>query len=143
MKRTSSLELRCQLTSESDCIYILHSIVQVMGDRAGLSSMETNRIALAVDELFANILQHGYHGSKGEIHLSVRRKPHALHFRFRDFALPIREIDLQQGAWPSVDGLKTGGLGMQLIRAVVDEFHHRPLADGNLWELIRYLPGKE
>ncbi|MDX8389431.1 MAG: ATP-binding protein [Mariprofundaceae bacterium] len=132
-----SSDIQCCINSACDCIHILHAIVEVMGRRTKMCAKSTNRMMLAVDELFANICQHGYCQEQGAIEMSTRLTNDRLSFEFRDYAQPVQDVCTLQGR--SFDDVKPGGLGMHLIRSVLDEFHHETLADGNRWTLVRYL----
>lgn len=144
-----SNHLSCRLNSACDCVHVLGSMVEVMGHRAGLSDKETNRMVLAVDELFANIAQHGYGGREGRVDMKASLEGHALSFEFRDYAPALGERDML--AWSTAEAgleqadkpLRPGGLGMHLMRAVMDCVEHEALPDGNLWVLTKYLKNKE
>jgi anti-sigma regulatory factor (Ser/Thr protein kinase) len=136
----SELPLSCKLNSACDCVHVLSSMVEVMGHRVGLSDKQTNRMILAVDELFANIAQHGYKGREGTVEMAASRQGDVLSFELRDYAAPLLENEMLD--WPIPDGekeLKPGGLGMHLMRSVMDKIEHETLADGNRWRLIKYL----
>jgi len=133
-------ELSCKLNSACDCIHILRSVVEVMGARVGMDDMQTNRMVLAVDELFANITRHGYKGDCGTIELRAELGHDALKFVFRDYASPIRNHGDLQGR--DMEKVRPGGLGLHLIDAVMDEFHHQAMPDGNSWTLVRHLKGE-
>lgn len=135
-----SCELSCRLNSACDCIHILTSLVEVMGARAGLDQVETKRMVLAVDELFANISEHGYGRDVGTIEMRGALRPEHLSFEFRDFAQPVNCKDALKGR--DMCDVRPGGLGLHLIDSVMDEFRHEALGDGNRWVLIRYLPVK-
>jgi len=138
---TEASVLSCTLNSQCDCILILRSMVEVIGGRAALDVMEINRMVLAVDELFANIGEHGYRNKPGIIEMKAGVKHSELCFEFRDFAPPILDDSSLTGR--DLHDVRPGGLGLHLIHSVMDETHHKPLADGNRWVLIRYLPIKE
>jgi anti-sigma regulatory factor (Ser/Thr protein kinase) len=116
-------------------------MVEVISSRAELDPMEVNRMVLAVDELFANISEHGYGDKPGIIEMRAEMRPSELCFEFRDFAPPI--LDKAELKGRDLDEIRPGGLGLHLIRSVMDETYHRPLSDGNHWVLIRYLSAKE
>jgi len=116
-------------------------MVEVMGNRAALDPMEINRMVLAVDELFANIGEHGYQNRPGIVEMRAGIRQSELYFEFRDFAPPILDDSSLNGR--ELHDVRPGGLGMHLIHSVMDETHHKALADGNRWVLIRYLPSKE
>jgi len=110
---------------------------------ACLDKIQLNRIALALDELFANIHSHGYANQGGDIDCSARwieseDKQCRLEMTLRDYAPTIQDIKLCKGVCP--DTLKehpvAGGLGMNLIHATTEVFEHSPLVDGNQWRLI-------
>jgi len=132
--------LSCTLNSACDCIHILRSVVEVMGARVGMDDVQTNRMVLAVDELFANINRHGYKGNCGTIELTAELDEDALKFVFRDYAPPIHNQGDLRGR--KLEAVRPGGLGLHLIDAVMDEFHHEARADGNNWTLIRHLKGR-
>ncbi len=141
MEKHQPCELSCKLNSACDCIHILRSMVEVMGARVGMDDVQINRMVLAVDELFANINKHGYKGSCGTIELNAELGHDALKFVFRDYAPPIENPDDLQGR--DIEQVRPGGLGLHLIDAVMDEFHHQAMSDGNRWVLVRYLKGED
>jgi len=138
----ASNHLSCFLNSSCDCVHVLSSMVEVVGHRAGLDDKQTNRMVLAVDEMFANIAQHGYHGSEGRVEMSACWQNGLLSFELRDYAAPLGEDEMQ--GWTQAgegDAMQPGGLGMRLIHAVMDRVEHESLPDGNRWRLIKYLQG--
>lgn len=136
--RASSLA--CTLNSGCDCVHVLVSAVEVVSRRAGLSEREINRMALAVDELFANIGRHGYRGREGRIEMMASFDGAALRFELRDHAPPLDDPGVWQVREVEDDGApRAGGLGLRLIRAIMDEVRHERLADGNRWVLVKHL----
>ncbi|MFQ5355289.1 MAG: ATP-binding protein [Mariprofundaceae bacterium] len=141
MQKNKTSALSCTLNSQCDCINVLRSIVEVVASRAKLDPIEVNRMVLAVDELFANISEHGYGDKPGIIEMSAAMEQTKLCFEFRDFASPIRDKNCLQGR--DLDDIRPGGLGLHLISSVMDETFHEALNDGNRWVLTRYLSVKE
>lgn len=137
----SDNQLSCNLNSACDCVHVLSSMVEVMGHRVGLSDKETNRMMLAVDEMFANIAQHGYQGREGRVEMAASLQGDVLSFELRDYAAPLLEDEML--GWPrqaeAGDEITPGGLGMHLMRAVMDKIEHEALADGNRWRLIKHV----
>jgi len=135
-------KLYLQLNCNSDCIHVLRSIVAVMTARAGMGELQSNRVAIAVDELFANIATHAYLGKPGKVEFVTRieDRQHGgqeLVFSFRDYASigwsgdPAEEASRRM----AIEELCPGGLGLQLICAVADRCDHHILEDGNQWQL--------
>ncbi|PIP01693.1 MAG: ATP-binding protein [Zetaproteobacteria bacterium CG12_big_fil_rev_8_21_14_0_65_54_13] len=134
--------LRLQLNCNSDCVYVLRSIVAVMSARAGMSELRSNRVAVAVDELFANIANHAYGGKPGRVEFETRIINHSdgsvLLFDFRDYASVSWNGCLKEVAARRIDHANPcpGGLGLKLICSVSDHCEHDILDDGNRWRLI-------
>ncbi len=137
----NSSQLSCTLNSACDCVHVLSSMVEVMSRRAGLGDKETNRVVLAVDELFANIGQHGYHGKEGPVEMKAEYDGGSLRFEFRDYALPLMDADTLRGQAADASQIRPGGLGLHLIYAIMDEVRHQALDDGNRWSLTKHLKG--
>lgn len=86
---------------------------------------------LAVDEAASNIILHGYRGQPGIIEIEVERTGNTLAIRLRDeaapfdptsFPTPDLTLPLEQRA---VDGL-----GIHLIRQIMNEVTHRTTPQG-------------
>ncbi len=141
-------KLSLKLNAQCDCVMILRSMVNVLCERAKLSVIEKNRVGLAVDELYANIVRHGYHGKAkpltfdADMHIENEGQV-ALTFTFQDCA-PVVDIS----GWDCgdiepccADTVTAGGLGIPLIHAIMDEVKHEALDNGNRWVLV-YRPQK-
>jgi len=143
MENSQIGKLKFELVCQRDCVHVLHSMVEVIALRAGLTDMETNRVALAVDELFANIIDHGYGDTLGRVQFESKIHNNddgmqELHFVFRDYA-PVVDIagwDCGHDTQCSAADISPGGLGVQLIHSIMDVVEHVALDDGNQWTLI-------
>ena len=135
-------KLCLQLDSNSDCIHVLRSMVAVMTARAGMDELRSNRVAVAVDELFANIAAHAYGGKPGRVEFETaiysEDDHQALVFDFRDYAPVCWNGNLDEIALLPQDfeQLCPGGLGLRLIHSVTDCCKHNALEDGNHWQLV-------
>jgi serine/threonine-protein kinase RsbW len=95
--------------------------------------------ALAADEAICNIIVHGYQRVGGEVELCIARAGNDLVIRIRDWApafdptahpAPDLAVSLEQR--------RPGGLGIHLIRQVMDEVTYRRIPEGgNELRLVR------
>ncbi|WJW74629.1 ATP-binding protein [Thiohalobacter sp. IOR34] len=95
---------------------------------AGLDGQQVERLVLAVNEACMNIIQHGYHGRRGEtIELAVEQRAGRLEFRLLDRAAPV----LAEAIRPRrLDELRPGGLGVHFMREIMDEIEYLPRQEG-------------
>lgn len=91
-----------------------------------------NAMQLAAEEAVVNILNHGYQGSSGRI--VVRCKIHDSRVRlciqddapfFNPLTLPTPDVNAE------LDDRRIGGLGVYLIRSLMDEVRYKKTATGN------------
>jgi len=136
-------KLCLQLNCKSDCIHVLRSMVAVMTARAGMAELQSNRVAIAVDELFANIAAHAYNGKPGRVEFKTCIDADVegcqeLIFDFRDYAAVRWTGNVEDATThaPSDESLCPGGLGLRLICSVADRCEHEVRTDGNRWRLI-------
>ncbi len=98
------------------------------------------RIVLAVDEAFANVIRHAYAGCcDGRIELSVWLDTDAVRFELRDYAKPVDPNRIKPR---DLSECRPGGLGINLIDSVMDrwQFRHPDDGAGNLLTMIKRLP---
>lgn len=98
-------------------------------------------VVQAVDEAATNIILHGYDGQDGMVQVELDRQDNALLVRLRDQA---RQFDPTTVSAPDLSlGLEQrypGGLGLYLIRQLVDRVQYRiPAEGGNELTLVKQL----
>lgn len=99
-------------------------------------------VRLAVEEVFTNIVQHGYPDGPGPVVIGVATGVKGVTITVRDEGVPFDPAeapapDLESG-W---EERPIGGLGWHLVRQLVDEVHHRHgPGGGNVVTLIKRLP---
>ena len=115
----------------------LAEVRRVVGDAcaaAGADGPTTDALVLAVDEVCANVLQHGYGARAGEgggpLDVAVARAPDALVVRVTDAAPhfdPAVAAPEPAHLDAPADDRPIGGLGWHLVRRSVDEVAWTPL----------------
>lgn len=102
-------------------------------------------VVQAVDEAATNIILHGYNGQGGMMEVELDRRNNSLVVCLRDGAPPfdptsVPPPDLSLG----LEQRLPGGLGLYLMRHLVDEIQYRmPSEGGNELTLIKKLSIKE
>ena len=107
---------------------------------AGLSEREIYAVQLAADEASTNIIEHAYRGDEGgTIEIECESVPGKLTVTLRDRGKPF---DPESVPEPNVKAdlrnRKVGGLGMYLIRKLMDEVHYETSeGEGNTLRLVK------
>lgn len=120
----------------------LRAFVEKAARQAGLDKRGVYAVKLAVDEAASNIMEHGYLGrDDGMITCLWQMDEKALTITLLDNGRPFDlraapEPDLQSGLFER----QTGGLGIHLIRQMMDEVHYQTSPQGNRLTLVKYRP---
>jgi serine/threonine-protein kinase RsbW len=127
MNTCSSLRIAAELNNLAE----IRRFVQETATALGIDPAVIPNLILAVDEAASNIITHGYQGQGGIIEVEVSREEDALVIRLRDEATPFDPTSV-----PPPDLIlplqqrPVGGLGIHLIRQVMDEMAYRIMPQG-------------
>ena len=114
-------EVRITLPSDPTLLAVIRHSVEAYCRFAGGDAGNCEQIGLAVDEALTNIIRHGYDDRPdGLIELCMTRQAAAstVTFRLEDRA---RQVPLDSIVPRDLDDIRPGGLGVHLIREVMDE----------------------
>lgn len=109
-----------------------------MAGLCGFEDDETQFIIVAVDEACANIIRHAYEGrSDGEIRLTCLVESDRIEFTLTDRGRAPKDVNRLQPR--SLEEVRPGGLGMHLIRSVMDKVEFRFGERENILHLTKAL----
>jgi serine/threonine-protein kinase RsbW len=104
-----------------------------------------NRIILAVDEAIANVVEHAYGAERGIVQITLDIDDRRLEVRVCDHGIAFKPREVKD---PDIHehiklGLK-GGLGMFLMRRVMDEVHYSSTREFvNQLAMVKFVPADE
>ena len=101
---------------------------------AGFSIARVREIELVVEEVVANICRYGYGDQPGSVELCCRRLDgQKLELEFTDYGRPFDILALPEPDLSAdVDQRDVGGLGVPVMRALVDQASYRREDDRNV-----------
>jgi serine/threonine-protein kinase RsbW len=116
-----------QVPSSTENLALIREFVSSAAQQAGFDNNEIARLELAVDEACANVIEHAYGGQDATKEVIVR-------VTFDEEMLNIDIEDTGRGFDPEliqpeeldelISKRKTGGLGMRLMKTLMDEVHY-------------------
>jgi serine/threonine-protein kinase RsbW len=134
---SDTLELR--LPNELAAMAGLAAAVERFAAENALPVAVVNALQVAVDEAVSNAINHGYAaGARGEIAVRLRRRPDRVELEIEDDGTPF---DPLQAPAPdltlSLDERPIGGLGIHLIRKLMDKMSYARREGRNLLKLVK------
>jgi len=119
----------------------VRSVVGQMAALRGFCEEDVQFIILAVDEACANIIRHAYKGRHDcPIIISCTEREDGIQFLLVDQGEPA---DASRWHRRSLDEVRPGGLGLNLIYAVMDEVQYRHGEGGNELVLAKCLASQD
>jgi serine/threonine-protein kinase RsbW len=104
----------------------------------GFSTEEILDTQLAVEEVITNAIDHGYKKPGGDINISFRITGSSTEIEIVDNAPPFNPLSLPEpDLTGDVSDRKIGGLGVFLIRQVMDDVHYRHENGKNILTLVK------
>ncbi|MCP4155276.1 MAG: ATP-binding protein [bacterium] len=106
----------------------------------GFSKKENNQIHLVCEEILLNIIDYAYPGKSGEIEIKYKVDPSKkdVELEFSDLGIPFNPLSAPE---PDVDApvedREIGGLGIFLVRKIMDEVIYKRDGNSNILRLIK------
>ncbi|MBI1736943.1 MAG: response regulator [Candidatus Rokubacteria bacterium] len=133
-------ELRLQLGADVADLALALSAIREFSAAHALSAAITDDLALSLDEILSNVVNHGYRGTAGPISVSARRTADTVELEIRDRAPAFNPLDVPRpGLTLPLEQRAPGGLGLHFVRTVMDRMEYAREAGENRLRLIRNL----
>jgi anti-sigma regulatory factor (Ser/Thr protein kinase) len=115
--------------------------LEKFGQTLGLSKKCIFEINLALDELFTNIISYGFIDDEDHvIEVTLTPQNKTLCLCIEDDGVPFNPVDAKEPDLEcTVEECKIGGLGIHLIRNLMDEICYERCGDKNVLTLKKYI----
>ncbi|MCK5798640.1 MAG: ATP-binding protein [Deltaproteobacteria bacterium] len=131
-----------RLPADLTAIPRVHEELAILADRKIFSADVRDALGVALDEVLVNVVMHGYGSQPGEISLSF-----SLEASPRRFVVEVEDaapsFDPLARADPPIDedveARQVGGLGIYLVKNLMDDVQYRRHAGHNYLRLIKAL----
>ncbi|MFA5512998.1 MAG: ATP-binding protein [Candidatus Kapaibacterium sp.] len=123
----------CTISSSSELEKIRNFVI-LCAEKFGFDDKESHNIALAVDEACSNLIRYGFkYNSKHDIQVNISSNDeHKFVVSISDNALPFNPTKVES---PNMEEyfrqFKKGGLGIHLMKLVMDEIDYIPKSKNN------------
>jgi anti-sigma regulatory factor (Ser/Thr protein kinase) len=133
------LKRRISLRNDIQQIPLLSAFVDEISGKAGLDAELTARINLVLEEAVSNVIKHGYEpDAEGSVDIEAKVGKDSLEFTLTDTGVPF---DPTEAPMPDtnlgVEERPIGGLGVYLIRTIMDSVSYRREGGRNILTLTK------
>ena len=114
--------------------------LRILLQATGMDEIKSGETVLAVDEALTNIYRHAYQNQPGKIHLCFQDEKNRVEILIRNWGI---KFDPTQAPPPQLPPVKPGGLGIHLIKNLMDQVAYNTGNHGeNQLRLIKYKKGR-
>jgi sigma-B regulation protein RsbU (phosphoserine phosphatase) len=118
--------------------FIFESALQL-----GCPSKKARQLELATEEIVTNIVEHAYptdNHHRGEIRVFMNNHVSKMTLEFTDMGAPFNPLEdaPEPDITAGVPDRKVGGLGVFMVKRLVDEISYRRDADSNVLTLVKF-----
>lgn len=112
-------------------------IVKELEGYSGDKEVLAYQLNLVLTEATANVIKHANDSSKKDtVRITIQLQDHALNIKVYDHG---QGFDLENVPLPDLDHPREGGMGLFLIRTVMDSVSYTRQQDCNVLEIVKHL----
>jgi len=132
-------ELSVSIPAKTELLKMLVELTNHIAVRNFFSPSESRKIALAVDEAITNVIKHSYRESEdSEIKLDFFSSNEGMKIKIEFSGIPPQLSDSMVNLEKMIKAKKKGGLGVALIKRIMDSVEYRTIKDVNYLEMIKW-----
>ena len=133
-----SARLKMKIETRLEELNRVFDAVRDFGEREGWPTETVFQIDLALEELTLNTINHGHDGGLHEIEIAVKSEPDAVTIEITDDGRPFDPLNdaPQPDVGAAIEDRPVGGLGIHLVRTMMDEMSYRREGDKNRITLV-------
>ncbi len=110
------------------------------GSRIGMRKRDILDAQISSDEACSNVIAHGYGGENGHIHIACDYDEDSITVTITDRGVPFDPLAIPEPDLATeLERRHLGGLGLHLIKTLMDEVHYRRESDANILVMMKRL----
>ncbi|HEB33227.1 MAG TPA: hypothetical protein ENI15_20495 [Spirochaetes bacterium] len=138
MKTGKSKKL--SLSAEGKNLLRVRNFVIKYGRKMRLTLKQVSEVKLGVDEAVSNIIRHAYEGKKGGFQVEMIRQEDSVVIKIKDQGVAFDwHSVLEPDLYKYVETRRKGGLGIWLIKKLIDEVEYSRVEGTNILSMKVYL----
>jgi anti-sigma regulatory factor (Ser/Thr protein kinase) len=143
-KSSTDTKIELNMCANPDYLCVARTAVRQVAKTVGMKEENIEPVTLAVEEALSNVIRHSYGGPCDKpVILKLNRinygdeNKSAMEVLIRDFG---RQIDTANIKGRDLEDVKPGGVGVHIMRSVMNEVEYRPNEDcGMQLRMVKYI----
>ena len=131
---------RIRIAAKLENLEPMLAFIEQGAKKLGFDAQKLNRIHLASEEALLNVINYAYPNNYGNIEITYEvKEDKRFVVEIIDWGIPFDPLSLPKpDVEAPIEKRKVGGLGIYLIRTIMDEVNYRRNQDRNILTLTKY-----
>lgn len=123
-----------RFAAKEDNVPEMLSFIGAFSDEHGIQDGFKSQLLIVGDELFSNIIAHGYENQGGDIFVRLLYNVDTKEFAMTiiDSAKAFNQLDVDKPTYDEGKGLEEGGLGLAIVKTIMDEYAYDRINNKNI-----------
>jgi sigma-B regulation protein RsbU (phosphoserine phosphatase) len=101
-------------------------------------------VCVSLDEAVTNVIMYAYPGNKGNVKITIEKIDDRVLVEIIDSGIPFNPLNYPvPDVSASIEKRTIGGLGIHLMRNMMDELSYRRIGDKNCLSLVKHIGGSK
>ena len=126
------------LAAKIENLEAMFKFVREASAAQGFDEKKIGQVQLAAEEALVNVIKYAYPGKSGDLEISCENKKEGLEIAISDSGIPFDPLSLPEPDIHSpMEKRKIGGLGIFMMRKIMDEVKYRREDNRNILTLLK------
>ncbi len=135
-------EINLNIVSEYPAVQEINKTIRQLLSDDSVEAHVCNAVEICLTEALNNIIKHAYSGNNDKvIDVTLRKDTNYLEFELRDEGIPREKLVINDLSFDpnDIEGLPESGMGLFIIKQLMDEINYYSLNGKNYFTLKKWL----
>lgn len=129
---------RAVFAARLDNLELMLDFIERNAKETGFDARKTRQVRLASEEALVNVINYAYPGQSGEVEITCSTEDRRLLLEIADSGIPFNPLlSPDPDISAPMEERKIGGLGIYMVRSIMDTVEYRREQDKNILTLTK------
>jgi len=133
-----------ETVADLDHLDEINSFIEMSLKELDIQDEHYGHICVSLDEAVTNVIMYAYPHKKENIKIAIKKLKDRVSIKIIDSGAPFNPLDHPTpDVSVKIEDRLVGGLGIHLMRNMMDELNYHRIGDKNCFTLVKYIGGKK
>lgn len=140
--KTKPAKFVLETVADIDHLEEINNFIEQSLNELDIQGESCGHICVSLDEAVTNVVMYAYPKTKGNVRITIERLNDRLSVEIIDSGVPFNPLNHPvPDVSASIEKRMIGGLGIHLMRNMMNELNYRRIGDKNCLSLVKHIGG--